>query len=81
MDVGTEGASNDAGIFERSSFKEALMGGALQLPKVPEEDELQVPYHFLCDDAFGLSEVIMKPYPHKSSEAKQKVFNYRYMLS
>ena len=77
VDVGTEGGSNDSGIFDRSSFKRALMAGELHLPAV-EGNDPDVPFHFLADDAFGLSEVLMKPYPNKSQEPKQKVFNYRF---
>ncbi len=78
IDIGTEGASNDAGIFDRSNLKDALHSGELGLPAVPPDDPLQVPYHLLADDAFGLSERVMKPYPNKSTEARQKVFNYRF---
>ncbi len=75
--MGTEGGSNDSGIFERSGFKRALMDGELRLPALPTGESLEVPYHFLADDAFGLTEVLMKPYPSKSLDPKQRVFNYR----
>ncbi len=77
-DIGTAGASNDAGIFERSSLKSALESGALNLPPIPAGDPLRVSYHLLADDAFGMSETVMKPYPNRSAEGKQRVFNYRF---
>jgi hypothetical protein len=78
VDVGTEGASNDAGVFGRGSLKAALDSGEMNLPQVAQDDPLQVPYAILGDDAFGLTTTLMKPYPHKTLEPKQRVFNYRF---
>jgi hypothetical protein len=77
VDIGTEGGSNDAGIFSRCSLKAALDSGELNLPDIAHEDPLQVKYHLLGDDAFGLTDTLMKPYPNKSNEAKERVFNFR----
>lgn len=78
-DIGTQGASNDAGIFNRSDFKTAMQGGQLQLPTLSEGEaaELDVPHHFVVDDAFGLCETMLKPYPLRNMTPKQQVFNYR----
>jgi hypothetical protein len=78
VDIGTEGGSNDAGIYNRSSLKATLDAGRLNFPDVAQDDPLQVPYHFLGDDAFALGETMMKPYPNKSLEPKERVFNYRF---
>jgi hypothetical protein len=37
-----------------------------------------VPFHFLGDDAFALCETMMKPFPNKSLDPKERVFNYRF---
>jgi hypothetical protein len=76
VDIGTEGGSNDAGIYNRSSLKAALDAGQLNFPDVASDDPLQVPFHFLGDDAFALGETMMKPFPNKSLEPKERVFNY-----
>ena len=52
-----------------------LEENALNLP-TNNEDVLE---HFVADDAFGLSSRIMKPFPHKSLDPKQRIFNYRYV--
>jgi hypothetical protein len=77
-DIGTGGASNDSGIFNKSAFNAALISGALNLPSISEDDPLQVQYHFLADDAFGLSQRLMKPYPLRNLDPVQRVFNYRF---
>jgi hypothetical protein len=42
VDIGTEGGSNDAGIYNRCSLKAALEAGHLHFPEVPRDDPLQV---------------------------------------
>ncbi len=76
-DIGTEGGSNDSGIFNRCTLNEALRKGDLNLPPIPS-GKPEVPYHFIADDAFALNEHVMKPFPNKSLEAKERVFNYRF---
>jgi len=76
-DIGTEGASNDAGIYNRSSLKTALDAGQLNIPCISSNESLDVPYHFIGDDAFALCDTVMKPYPNKSQNERQRVFNYR----
>jgi len=78
VDIGTEGGSNDAGIFNRSELATPLKDGKLGLPEVREDDELPVPYHLLGDDAFSLTATTMKPFPHRSLDPKERVFNYRF---
>ncbi len=77
VNIGTEGGSSDSGIFEQSSLKRELDSGMLNLPAILPNDPLKVNYHIQGDDTFGLSEILMKPYPNKSAEGKQHVFNYR----
>jgi hypothetical protein len=78
VDIGTEGGSNDAGIYNRSTLKAALEAGHLHFPEVDRDDPLQVPFHFLGDDAFSLNETMMKPFPNKSLDPKERVFNFRF---
>jgi hypothetical protein len=77
-DIGTGGASNDSGIFNKSMLNAALTSGTLNLPSISDDDPLQVQYHFLADDAFGLSQRLMKPYPLRNLDPIQRVFNYRF---
>ncbi len=81
VDIGTEGASNDAGINNQSSFKTALSSGASQFPTVPRNDPLEVQYHLRGDTAFPLTESMMKPFHQKSLDPKEQIFNYRFSHS
>jgi hypothetical protein len=78
VDIGTGGASNDAGVFSKSSLYSSLESGSLNLPDISTEDPLQVNYHILADDAFGLTTRLMKPYPLRNLEPAARVFNYRF---
>jgi hypothetical protein len=77
VDIGQCGSLNDAGIFQRTSFKAALDAGQLHLPESPTGT---IMYHFCGDDAFGMTERLMKPYPRNAPvlTPTQKVFNYRF---
>ena len=76
-DIGVPGSRNDASIWNGCDFKAALESGRINFPCVPENT---IPYHLLRDDAFGMNENLLKPYPRNSSNLTntQKVFNYRF---
>lgn len=82
IDVGASGRAGDAGVFNDSKFKKALVDNTINLPPpVPLETtpELnsEMNYHLVGDDAFSLQLTMMKPYPHRNLEKAKRVFNYR----
>jgi hypothetical protein len=79
VDVGASGRAGDAGVFGESSLKKALGDGTLNLPPpiTVEGIPSKICYHIVGDDAFPLTENIMKPYPHRNLDKSKRIFNYR----
>ena len=68
IDVGTNGRVNDALVFSKSTFNEALQTNTLNLPTEGV---------FVGNDAFPLRKNIMKPYSMKRPlTVKDRIFNY-----
>lgn len=68
IEVGTNGRANDASVFRLSPLKSALGSGMLNLPKE---------YFLLGDDAFPMSETLMKPFSKRNLTQVERIFNYR----
>ena len=67
------------GIFNCSRFEPALHEGRLGLP-APEplpNDDKDIPYFLVGDDAFPLREYMVKPFPHRYLTHDERIFNYR----
>ncbi|KAI0221825.1 hypothetical protein LSAT2_026913 [Lamellibrachia satsuma] len=79
VDVGAPGRAGDAGVFAESSLKVALEKNTLNLPSAETIDGIpnKIQYHIVGDDAFPLSEKIMKPYPQRNLDKSKRIFNYR----
>lgn len=78
-DVGCNGRVSDGGVFGACTLNEALQNRTANLPeatRLPGCEEL-CSYHFIADDAFPLSDAIMKPYRHRQLSDQQRIFNYR----
>ena len=79
VNVGSNGASSDAGIFNRSTLEPALRQGTLGLPPpapMPNDDQ-DTPYFIVGDDAFPLRTYLMKPYSHRYMSRQERICNYR----
>jgi len=65
VDVGCQGRISDSGIFTNTELCKKLETKTLCLPQpVPLNGrEKSVPYFFIGDEAFPLSENLMKVYP------------------
>lgn len=79
IDVGCNGRVSEGGVFNKCSFAAAMITGALNLP---EESPLQgrtmdQPFVIVADDAFALRINVMKPFPGRSLNAAQRIYNYR----
>lgn len=80
VDVGCQGRISDGGVFRNCSLYTALHNGSLGIPisePLPGR-EMSVPYVIIGDDAFSLSEFLMKPYSGEFQQgSRQRIFNYR----
>lgn len=82
VDVGAYGRSNDAAVFGRSAFGQALADetrNAMCLPgfaNLPETD-IVAPHVFVADDAFPIGLHILKPYGGVHRTREQRIFDYR----
>ena len=79
-DIGCQGRISDGGVFRNSSLWKKICRNELNLPTprpLPNSDQ-NIPYVFLGDGAFALTEHVMKPYPgnHDWGSPKRK-FNQR----
>lgn len=85
-DVGCQGRISDGGVLKNTLFYQALEKQKLHIPEpkeLPVDDggftdwRPVLPHYFVGDDAFALSENLMKPYPNRGLTEEQRVFNYR----
>ncbi len=77
--VGSNGSASDAGIFIESSLRPTLESNTIGLPlaePLPQDDR-NIPFFILGDDAFPLRTWLMKPYSMRGMTQEQRVFNYR----
>ena len=78
-DVGGTGSASDAQIYNDCELKECAEDGTLGFPD-PEplpNDNHDVPYFFIGDNAFALRSTMMKPYSLRGLTNDQRIFNYR----
>jgi len=79
VEVGCNGSAGDAQVFNNGELKEAIEGGILHFPP-PEplpNDDKDMPYFIVGDDAFTLRQWLMKPFSLKKMTRPQRIFNYR----
>lgn len=79
VDVGAYGSEGDASVFFKSDFGQSISQNTIDLPENASIGLENLPFVFVGDDAFPLSDRIMKPYAPKGGllEDSQKIFNYR----
>ena len=80
VDIGAAGRASDDGVYGQSTLKKAIASNSLDLPGptlLQEIPGFRVHYHIVGDDAFPMSENLMKPYPQRSLEVEKRIFNYR----
>jgi len=66
IDVGYDGSSNDARIYNGSELKEGLenTNNPFHLPedKLLPADDVPVPYFIIRDNAFSINKTLMNPF-------------------
>lgn len=78
--VGCQGRISDGGVFKNTKLYKELIHNKLNLPDADalQKRNLPVPYVFVADDAFPLTENIMKPYSTDIEKGSpRRIFNYR----
>lgn len=78
VDIGDYGKNSS--IFKNSIFYQKLIKKELNIPEnssLPESNEAKLPFVIVGDEAFGLSQNVMRPYGGNCLSMKKKVFNYR----
>lgn len=80
VDIGAPGRQGDAGLFKNSTMGLLLERKEFNLPP-PEplyEDGPILPYVLVGDEAFPLTDYMMRPYPGKNEMTLEKrIYNYR----
>ena len=79
VDDGAAGRAGDAGVFGDSALKKALTSNSLDLPPSTSIRGIstKIYHHIVGDDAFALTTNMMKPFPHRNLQKRQRIFNYR----
>lgn len=81
VDVGAYGKSADSNIFRESVLYKKLCSGSLKIPyKRPLLNfnlNTAMPFVFVADEAFAMSENVLRPYARKDLDNKKRIFNYR----
>ena len=81
IDVGSYGRNSDGGILAHSNLGKALASDHLNLPEstiLPEASHLgPLPYVIIGDEAFPLTNHMLRPFPGKQCSEDKQIFNYR----
>jgi hypothetical protein len=81
VEVGAYGTSNDSNVFKNLTFGKLLESNKLNIPDprvLPSDAEgLSMPSVLVGDEAFALSEHVLRPYPNKNLTCLKHIFNYR----
>ncbi|KAG5872989.1 hypothetical protein JTB14_025355 [Gonioctena quinquepunctata] len=81
VDEGVQGRECDAGVFLGTDLYVAVEENTLQIPpkRVLPGRNVDMPFVIVADDAFAMSERIMKPFVGRHSEGSiERAFNYRH---
>jgi len=81
IDVGSDGSSNDASIYNGSELKTGLENpnNPFHLPedKPLPGDDVPVPYFIIGGNAFGIITTLMNPFSIRNMDYHERIFNYR----
>lgn len=80
VNVGADGKEGDSTIFKDSKFHRALINNEMDIPearRISNTSNETFPFVLVGDEAFMLSDNVMRPYGGSNLTVKKKVFNYR----
>lgn len=74
VDFGTNGRISDGGVLQNTTFFEKLLNEELNIPCADniEGSSKQLPYVFVCDDAFPLRTDMLKPFRQSHLDCYEK---------
>ena len=80
VDIGDSGRQSDGSVYNNCHLGYAIENNSINLPepkRIGQNPVNTLPYVFVADDAFGLKQHMMKPYPNQNIPLDQRIFNYR----
>lgn len=79
VDIGAYGSEHDSTVFSNWDFGQALENDLLGVPEdsVLPNTYQKFPYYLVGDEAFALSQKMMRPIPRKNLGEEEKTYNYR----
>ena len=79
IDVGANGGASDAQIFKDSELRECIEDKSIGFPLVDAlpNDDKEMEYFIIGDDAFPLRPWLMKPFKRRNLAIGERIFNYR----
>lgn len=81
IESGYAGRNSDGGIFKASAMKYWITHGGFDIPSPSpltyDETNSPFPYYFAADEAFPLSQFLLRPYSKRTLDNVKRIFNYR----
>ncbi|XP_029345677.1 protein ALP1-like [Acyrthosiphon pisum] len=85
VDIGGYGKDSDSGLYKESTLYKKLTEKKLDIPDpkplIIDNEDTKVPFVIVADEAFGMTENLMRPYGGKMLSYEKKIFNYRLTLA
>ena len=81
FDLGQYGSNNDSGVLANSQMGQMFEDDLLHVPpdtKLQKDDLHDCPYFLLGDEIFPLKKWLMRPFPGKTADEKERIYNYRH---
>jgi len=79
-DVGAYGKDCDSSVFQRTNFYRMLTDGCLNVPQpalIQEGSDVKPPFVLVGNQAFILTDKVLRPYEGHFLSDTKKIFNYR----
>lgn len=80
VDIGAYGSEGDASVFFNTEFGRSIIDNTIELPEDSQILSKKMPFVFIGDDAFPLTDRIIKPFTpprNRSLTEEEKILNYR----
>ena len=79
VEIGKEGSLSDTIIWNDSPLKASIEANTVNWPEADPmpNDNVNMPYFLVGDDAFGLKTYLMKPYSRRALRLDELIYNYR----
>jgi hypothetical protein len=80
VDIGDFGKNNASSIYNNSLFNRKLRAGSLDIPDatvLPGKSDMKMPFFKVGDEAFAMTNSMLRSYGGKNLSENKRVFNYR----